>query len=311
MNHSRRLIVTPGMGIGPEVTLRALEADGWHDVMLIGRLETLQRANAAVGLPIVPVDDLAASPAGIPVLDPGDAVEPAEVAAIRLAAGACLQQTAGALVTGPIHKARLADHGFAFRGHTDFLGHLCGAGREVMAFVGGELRVALVTTHIPLMQVGAALESDDICRVVQTAAAALERDLGLAAPRIAVCGLNPHAGEMGLLGREEIDVIGPACDRLRHDELRVDGPVSAETAFLLARTGQADLIVAMYHDQGLAPLKAVDFGRSVNWTLGLPIIRTSVDHGTADALVGAGRADPASMRAAIALARQIVARRSR
>ncbi len=309
MNRSQRLLVTPGMGIGPEVTLRALQSDGWDDVALIGRFASIQMANTEIGLPLVPVDDLGSSPDGIPVLDPGDAAEPAEVAAIRLAARACLEEAAGALVTGPIHKAQLAERGFAFRGHTDFLGQLCGARREVMAFVGGELRVALVTTHIPLMQVGPALESNDICRVVQTAASALERDLGLAAPRIAVCGLNPHAGEMGLLGREEIEVIGPACDRLRRGGLRVDGPVSAETAFLLARTGKADLVVAMYHDQGLAPLKAVDFGRSVNWTLGLPIIRTSVDHGTADALVGTGHADPASMQAAITLARKIVARR--
>ena len=310
MSHPRRLVLTPGMGIGPEVTLRALQADGWQDVVLVGRASALERANADVGLPLVPVADVSARVEGVPVLDPGDAPEPTEVAAIRLAAGACLAGRAGALVTGPIHKARLVERGFAFRGHTDFLGHLCGASREVMAFVGGELRVALVTTHIPLMQVGAALTAADIERVVRTAEAALRDDLGLPAPRVAVCGLNPHAGEDGLLGTEEQTTIGPACEALRAAGLAVEGPVSAETAFLAARTGRADLIVAMYHDQGLAPLKAVDFGRSVNWTLGLPIVRTSVDHGTADALVGTGTADPASMRAALRLARQIVARRA-
>lgn len=310
MSPAQRLLLTAGMGIGPEVALRALEADGWQDVVVVGRMSRLAEANAAVGLPLVPVDRVDAAVDGVAVLDPGDATEPTEVAAIRLSAEACLQGRAGALVTGPIHKARLVERGFAFRGHTDFLGHLCGAPREVMAFVGGELRVALVTTHIPLMAVGAALRTADIERVVRTAAAALRDDLGLPDPRVAVCGLNPHAGEDGLLGTEEQTTIGPACDALRAEGLAVQGPVSAETAFLAARTGRADLIVAMYHDQGLAPLKAVDFGRSVNWTLGLPIVRTSVDHGTADALVGTGTADPASMRAALGLARRIVARRA-
>lgn len=310
MSAGRRLLLTPGMGVGPEVTLAALAADGWTDVVLVGRGDAIASANADFRLPLVAVDRVDAAVDGLPLLDPGDVDEPAEVAAIRLAAQACLAGRAGALVTGPIHKARLVERGFAFRGHTDFLGHLCGADREVMAFVGGELRVALVTTHIPLMEVGAALRADDIQQVVRTAAAAMVQDLGLPRPRIAVCGLNPHAGEGGLLGREELDTIGPACETLRAEGLHVVGPVSAETAFLHARTGEADLIVAMYHDQGLAPLKAVDFGRSVNWTLGLPIVRTSVDHGTADALVGTGRADAASMRAAIRLARSIVARRT-
>ena len=305
----RRLAVTPGMGIGPEVTLLTLAGDGGADVVLVGRRSALDTANEALGLPLVSVDRLDAQVTGIPVLDPGDADEPAEVAAIRMATSACMEGRVAALVTGPIHKARLAEQGFAFRGHTDFLGHLCGAPREVMAFVGGKLRVALVTTHIPLMAVGAALRAADIERVVRTAESALRSDLGLEAPLVAVCGLNPHAGEDGLLGTEELEIIGPACERLRAQGLRVDGPVSAETAFLAARQGRADLIVAMYHDQGLAPLKAVDFGRSVNWTLGLPIVRTSVDHGTADALVGTGTADPSSMRAALRLARSIVARR--
>jgi 4-hydroxythreonine-4-phosphate dehydrogenase len=306
----KRLVLTPGMGIGPEVTLRALAADGWGDVVLVGRRAALDAANVALGLPLAPVAAVDADAGGgIPVLDPGDTREPAEVAAIRLAAEACLSGRASALVTGPIHKARLVERGFAFRGHTDFLGALCGVEREVMAFVGGELRVALVTTHIPLMAVGDALDRADIARATRVAARALRDDLGLPAPRVAVCGLNPHAGEGGLLGREELDIIGPACDDLRAEGLAVAGPVSAETAFLQARLGEVDLIVAMYHDQGLAPLKAVDFGRSVNWTLGLPIVRTSVDHGTADALVGTGRADPASMRAALGLAREIAARR--
>jgi 4-hydroxythreonine-4-phosphate dehydrogenase len=201
------------------------------------------------------------------------------------------------------------ERGFAFSGHTDFLEHLCNSQRAVMAFVGGELRVALVTTHVPLMQVGDLLNPDDIVRVVTIVAQALQRDLGLQAPRIAVCGLNPHAGEEGALGQEELETIGPACETLRQNGHAIHGPVSAETAFLGARNGRYDVLIAMYHDQGLAPLKAVDFGRSVNWTLGLPMVRTSVDHGTADDLVGRDCADPASMQAALRLARSIVARR--
>ncbi|HCH64946.1 MAG TPA: 4-hydroxythreonine-4-phosphate dehydrogenase PdxA, partial [Deltaproteobacteria bacterium] len=194
-------------------------------------------------------------------------------------------------------------------GHTDFLGRVCGVPDPIMAFVGGDLRVALVTHHLPLMAVGHALTEARIVRAVRLAARALQNDLGLAAPRLAVCGLNPHAGEGGFLGSEELETIGPACDRLRAEGLPVAGPVSAETAFLMARRQETDLVVAMYHDQGLAPLKAVDFGRSVNWTLGLPMVRTSVDHGTADALVGTGRAEPHSMVAALRLARTIAAQR--
>lgn len=308
------LVVTPGMGIGPEVTARALAAEDAlpRDVVLVGRAEPMLAAAAQAGLPVLPVDDpLAPRPEdAIPLFDPGDTDEPAEAAAIRWGAMACMSKVASALVTGPIHKQRLRQQGFLFTGHTDFLAHLTGANREVMAFVGGDLRVALVTTHVPLMEVGARLDSVDIIRVVAIAAQALQRDLGLSAPRVAVCGLNPHAGEGGELGDEEIRIIGPACAALRARKVDVTGPVSAETAFLGARNGHFDLVVAMYHDQGLAPLKAVDFGRSVNWTLGLPIIRTSVDHGTADSLVGTGQADPASMRAALGLARRIVGQRA-
>ena len=305
----RPLLLSPGMGIGPEVTLRALALDGHDDVVLVGRVAAIEGANADVGLRLQRVDEPTVVPGALAVHEPDADAEPVEVAAVRLAAEHCLAGAASALVTGPIHKRRLVDQGFAFRGHTDFLGSLCGVSEPVMAFVGGELRVALVTHHIPLMSVGAALTPGVIEGVVRTAAAALERDLGLRTPRIAVCGLNPHAGEQGLLGREELDCIGPACERLRGGGLDVVGPVSAETAFLDARAGRVALVVAMYHDQGLAPLKAVDFGRSVNWTLGLPIVRTSVDHGTADHLVGTGLADPSSMRAALRLARQVISRR--
>lgn len=307
------LVLTPGMGIGPEVTLRALldRPQLWERVVLAGRRQALDATG--LPLPLVAVDELAPARGGIAVWDPGDQDEVTEAAAIRAGALACLSGRAGALVTGPIHKARLARRGFAFRGHTDFLGHLCGVDPhrgEVMAFYGSRFGVALVTAHLPLAQVPGAITADRVRHVAETAARAWRDDLGLAHPRLAVCGLNPHAGEGGMLGREELDHIGPACERLRQEGWELQGPVSAETAFLQAVEGRVDVVVAMYHDQGLAPLKAVDFGHSVNWTLGLPIVRTSVDHGTADHLVGTGRADPASMRAALDLASRIVARRS-
>ena len=179
-----------------------------------------------------------------------------------------------------------------------------------MAFTGGALKVALVTTHIPLMSVANALSRENILHTVRTAYHHLCHDLGIENPRFAVCGLNPHAGEEGMLGREEIELIHPCCDELRAEGLNIVGAVSAETAFLLAQQQEVDMVVAMYHDQGLAPLKAVDFGRSVNWTLGLPIIRTSVDHGTADSLVGTGKADHSSLMAAIYLAETIATRHS-
>ncbi len=306
------LVLTPGMGVGPEVTARALVlAPPERPVVLAGRSTVIRPALAAVGLEAESVADISgAGQSRLCLFDPGDRPgEPTEVAAIRLGAQACLEERAVALVTGPIHKARLVDGGFKHRGHTDFLGDVCSVPDPVMAFVGGELRVALVTHHLPLMAVGAALTVERIQRTTRIADDALQTDLGLNAPRLAVCGLNPHAGEGGVLGGEEIAIIGPACDGLRAEGRSVVGPVSAETAFLMARRGEVDLVVAMYHDQGLAPLKAVDFGRSVNWSLGLPIIRTSVDHGTADALVGTGRAEPDSMVAALRLARAIVRRR--
>jgi 4-hydroxythreonine-4-phosphate dehydrogenase len=245
------------------------------------------------GLALTDMSDLAAihgvEPGCVYLHSPAGDKEPVQVAAIRQATQLCLSHQADALVTGPIHKAKLAAQGFGHKGHTDLLGEICQVPQPVMAFVGGRLKVALVTTHIPLSDVPKAITVDRVVYVVRTAAKALQADLGISAPRIAVCGLNPHAGEGGLLGTTEQTDIGPACAQLR-DEGR-------------------DIVVAMYHDQGLVPLKIVDFGRSVNWTLGLPIIRTSVDHGTADDLYGTGRADPASMAAAIGLAQKIVAHR--
>ncbi len=241
----------------------------------------------------------------IGVIDTSSLGTPAAVEAIRLAAQACLDGRADAMVTGPIHKAKLIEQGFEHMGHTDMLGDICGV-PPVMAFVGGAVRVALVTTHIPLSDVPTAITYDNVCHAVRTAHHALQHQLKMDTSRMVLCGLNPHAGESGRLGDCERSVLTPAVSDLRAEGIDVIGPVSAETAFMEAVKGRFDMVVAMYHDQGLVPLKALSFGESVNWTIGLPLVRTSVDHGTADDLVGTGKADPASMKAAIDLAMQIV-----
>lgn len=283
--------ITPGDpdGIGPEVTARALARAGAEDVVVVGDDRACTGWLRECGLTVEVIEP------------PGD--EPVEVRAIRHAVTGCLEGRFSALVTGPIHKAKLAERGFGWPGHTDFLGHLCGVEAPVMAFVGGRVRVALATVHVPLKDVARVLDQSTVHHTVETAHRALVEQVGLEAPRIAVCGLNPHAGDEGLLGREEIEVITPAVDACRAAGIDAVGPISAETAFL--PDAPYDLIVAMYHDQGLVPLKALDFGQSVNWTLGLPIIRTSVDHGTAYGLVGTGKARPDSMMAALAWARRL------
>ncbi len=294
------LLVTVGMGIGAEIAQKAAnEYQGKCRLIFLGRPEVL---------PNLPRTTLG-GPEPMGVLSFEDGENAAEVQAIEFAARACLSGDACAMTTGPINKKRLQEKGFQFSGHTDFLGAICDRS-SVMAFTVGALKVVLVTTHIPLMSVSAALNQENILHNVRTASQHLRLDLGILHPRFAVCGLNPHAGEEGMLGREEIELIHPCCDILRKEGINVVGAVSAETAFLLAQQQEVDMVVAMYHDQGLAPLKAVDFGRSVNWTLGLPIIRTSVDHGTAESLVGTGKADHSSLLAAIALAETIAFRHS-
>lgn len=293
-----RLIITPGdpEGIGPEVTVAALRSLGIA-ATVVGDLRALERAGIAT-----------LSAQGVACVSPPLSSEPVEVVAIRFAVAECLAGRASALVTGPIHKARLAARGFAYHGHTDFLGALCNVDEPVMAFVGGGVRVALVTVHEPLSRVPGLITRERVVRVIRECDVSLRRFLDIRRPRIAVCGLNPHAGEAGLLGSEEIDHIAPAVAEARAAGIDANGPISAETAF--TSPGISDIIIAMYHDQGLVPLKRVDFGRTVNWTLGLPIVRTSVDHGTADDLVGTGRARSDSMEAAIRLAIQLSAHRT-
>jgi 4-hydroxythreonine-4-phosphate dehydrogenase len=302
------------MGIGPEVACKALTGERrFGPVTLLGDWAAISQAASQSGLTVTRIASPTDTPEhGVGVFEPPSATEPVEAAAIRLAVSLLLEGQGGAMVTGPIHKARLAKRGFSFTGHTDFIADLCRLPHEpVMAFVGGQLRVALTTVHVPLLKVPALINTPRVLHTMQTADRALRDQLGMAAPRLAICGLNPHAGDDGVLGSEEILHIAPAVQLARQQGIDAVGPISSEAAFRGAMAGDFDMVIAMYHDQGLAPLKAVDFGRSVNWTLGLPIIRTSVDHGTADDIAGKGLADPRSMEAALELAERLCAARKR
>lgn len=214
---------------------------------------------------------------------------------------ACLRGDFAGLVTAPVHKAVINQAGIPFSGHTEFLAAECQVEKVVMMLVARALRVALLTTHLPLRQVPDALTITLIIKTVEIVNQALINDFGIKRPNIAVAGLNPHAGESGYLGREEIDIIIPALNQLKNKGLAVSGPWPADTMFL----NKADVFLAMYHDQGLPVLKYSGFEEGVNVTLGLPIIRTSVDHGTALDLAGSGKASPNSLKAALALAWQM------
>jgi len=293
------LLITAGdpAGIGPEVAVKAAGQLGLRAV-IVGQREAIQRWG-----PDLPVVQSIADVKELCILEPHTVDEPIEVASIRFAVDACLSGAAAALVTGPIHKGRLVQQGFEYTGHTDFIGALCGVD-PMMAFVGAGLRVGLVTTHIPLMTVSQAMTTERLSRCIRLCDHGLKQ-LGLKRRRLVVAGMNPHAGEEGLLGSEEQEIIQPVCRALREEGLDIVGPIAAETAFGSLRRGEADMLLAMYHDQGLPPLKMVAFGQLVNWSLGLPLIRTSVDHGTADDIAGKGVADPNSMVAAIELALQL------
>lgn len=225
------------------------------------------------------------------------------LATIAAATEGCLSGRYQAMVTNPIHKGVINDAGMVFSGHTEYLAQLTHTQHVVMMLLNDVMRVALVTTHMPLKQVAEHITAESISRVIKIVAADLENKLAIEKPHIAVCGLNPHAGEGGHLGHEEIDIIIPTLEQLRQAGYHLTGPLPADTLFTPNQVKKYDAIIAMYHDQGLAPLKYAGFGRSVNITLGLPIIRTSVDHGTALDIVGKGIADAGSLRAAIELAR--------
>lgn len=227
------------------------------------------------------------------------------------AARRCLAGEFSALVTAPVHKAILNDAGFVFSGHTEFLAAACGVDDVVMMLTSDTMRMALVTTHIPLREVPSAITSVRLTKTLRILNAALIRDFGVNSPHIGVAGLNPHAGESGHLGREEIEVIMPVLDDLRRSGLKLRGPLPADTLFTQHGMQGCDALLAMYHDQGLSVLKYTGFGHAVNITLGLPIIRTSVDHGTALDLAGTGRAHAGSLLAAVNQAATMAKHRER
>lgn len=240
------------------------------------------------------------------VLNPGNSGYVLEC--LRAAAAGCLDGAFDALVTGPIHKAVINEAGFAFIGHTEYLAEFTRAPHPVMMLVGGGLRVALATTHLPLKEVPAALTRETLERTLRVLHQDLAARFGIPHPRILVAGLNPHAGESGHLGREEIEVIVPVLERLRDHGFALTGPLPADTLFQRGRLEDTDCVLAMYHDQGLPVLKYASFGAGVNVTLGLPIIRTSVDHGTALDLAGTGRAQCGSLLQATRLAAELARR---
>ena len=325
MNANAPIAVTMGepAGIGPDLCVRLAERRWAARLIGIGDIELLRdRARRLrAGVRIVPyirgrdaapgTFEVAHFPLAVPAvpgrLDPGNAK--AVLATLDAALTGCLAGEFSAMVTAPVQKSVINDAGMAFSGHTEFLAERTGA-TVVMMLVGatatGPLRVALTTTHLPLSAVPAAITEALVTRTVRIVADELSAKFRIAKPRIAVCGLNPHAGEDGYLGREEIEIIAPALAALREQGIAVAGPLPADTVFVPAKASEFDCVIAMYHDQGLPVLKHASFGHGVNVTLGLPIVRTSVDHGTALDLAadgaGARSADPGSLFAAVALA---------
>jgi 4-hydroxythreonine-4-phosphate dehydrogenase len=314
-------------GIGAEITLAAWASGRIaQPFFLIADPAQLAPLAACAGVPLAEIADPGAAvstfAAALPVLPvalpapavpgrPDPANAPAVVAAIARAVALARAGAAAAVVTNPINKKALKDGaGFAFPGHTEYLAHLCDVTRPVMMLVSPDLRVVPVTIHIALAEVPGALTAALIEETAQITAAALIRDFGIARPRLAVAGLNPHAGEQGAMGREEIEIIAPALERLRAQGLEIAGPLPADTMFHAAARTRYDVALTMYHDQGLIPLKALDFARGVNVTLGLPIIRTSPDHGTAYNIAGTGKADPTSLIEALNLAALMAQRRA-
>jgi 4-hydroxythreonine-4-phosphate dehydrogenase len=311
VGHPPTIAITTGepAGIGPEICAALLAGDAGSRLVLVGDRGLIERA-AGRALPDSAVLHV---PLAVPSrpgrLDPANARY--VLALLDHAVDGCLAGRFDAMVTAPVHKGVVNDAGIPFTGHTEYLAQRTGASLPVMMLTGGGLRVALATTHLPLAAVSAAITGERLAAVLQVLEADLRRSFGVSEPRILVCGLNPHAGEGGHLGREEIEVIVPALERLRAQGLGLTGPVPADTAFLPDRLAGHDAVLAMFHDQGLPVLKHASFGQAVNVTLGLPILRTSVDHGTALDLAGTGRADPGSLRAALRVARELCATRRR
>lgn len=290
------------------------------------RLLTAAAATRGIALPVEPIASLAQAQEvfgrALPVIGASDGAyrpgEPGEdgaalaLASLEQATQLAVAKEASGIVTGPVAKSRLAAVGFHFPGQTEYVAHACGIAAQdaVMMLAGPQLRTIPLTVHLALAKVPGAISVDLVCRRARIAADALRADFGIAQPRIAVAGLNPHAGEDGRMGDEEVRIIGPAVEALREAGIMATGPHPADALFAPHARGDYDVALCMYHDQALIPLKTLDFEHGVNVTLGLPIVRTSPDHGTAFAIAGTGRASPGATIAAIRMAGECAARRA-
>ena len=318
------IVVSSGepAGIGPDISLALATRPFAARLAVLGDLDLLQSRASLLGSRVElhacrDAHDVAAHEAGrlhvLPIAlrsraEPGklDTRNAAYVLdMLKRGTKLCVAGTAQALVTAPVQKSVITESGVAFSGHTELLAELTGAAQPVMLLAGKSLRVALATTHLPLRAVANAIDRAKLESLIRITHRDLQRLFRIARPRVLVLGLNPHAGESGTLGTEELTIIEPAVRALAAEGLDVVGPVSADTAFTPESLARCDVVVAMYHDQGLPVLKALSFGEIVNVTLGLPIVRTSVDHGTALALAGSGRALPNSLFAAVDLALEL------
>jgi 4-hydroxythreonine-4-phosphate dehydrogenase len=303
-------------GIGPDICLAQAHRGLRCRTVILADRDLLAARAALLGLHVrLREFDPARTPAAhelevlhVPLAVPVTAgrLDPANsayvLALLDRAVAGCMNASFAAMVTAPVHKGTINDAGIAFTGHTEYLARLTATPRVVMMLAGGGLRVALATTHLALAQVAAAITRESLETTLRILHRALRQRFGLTQPRILVAALNPHAGEGGHLGREEIEHISPVLDQLRGEGMRLRGPLPADTLFTPQVLADCDCVLAMYHDQGLPVLKYVSFGKGVNVTLGLPIVRTSVDHGTALDLAGTGKAEAGSLAAAIEMA---------
>ncbi|MBX2879174.1 MAG: 4-hydroxythreonine-4-phosphate dehydrogenase PdxA [Granulosicoccus sp.] len=315
-----RIALTPGepAGIGPDLCVMLAQNERPYELVVCADPELLSSRATQLGMSLDirtydpdnnPVGDAAGSLCVNPIAlnSPATAGElNAEnssyvLKTIDTAVRGCMQEEFTGMVTGPVHKAIINDAGTAFTGHTEYIAATTG-GKPVMLLVADSLRVAIATTHIPVRAVPDALNETLLCDILEVMHQDMQEKFGIEQPRLLVCGLNPHAGESGHIGREEIDIIAPAIEACKQKGMNITGPLPADTLFTQRHLKDGDAVLAMFHDQGLPVLKYAGFGTAVNVTLGLPIIRTSVDHGTALDLAGSGKVDTGSLNAAIELA---------
>ena len=321
MQIRKRLILTPGepAGVGPDIVIQLAQQAWPAELMVIADPNLLQERAKKLALPLTlhpyqpdkePVPHQPGSLVNLPVFLKENVI-PGQlnshnaayvIETLTKAIELCKKQIAHAVITGPVQKSSINQAGIAFSGHTEFFSHACGNAPTVMLFVVDKLKVALLTTHIPLKDVSAHITQASLKTTIDVLQTGLQQQFGIQEPRLFITGVNPHAGEQGYLGREEIDIIQPVLNELRKKGHTLVGPLSADTLFTPHYLEKADVILAMYHDQALPVVKYAGFGQAVNVTLGLPFIRTSVDHGTALDVAGTGAADASSLEAAVRLA---------